>query len=127
MLTGLREKILAALAENGISGGEVFTTDTHMVNAVVLNARGYHPVGEAMNHDILIGYIKQATKSAIENLEPVEVAWATDKVPKVKVIGEQQIAAMSTLLDKSMKRARNLAISVFPLASAVLAALLLLL
>ncbi len=127
MITGLREKILAVLAENGISGGEVFTTDTHMVNAVVLNARGYHPVGEAMNHEILIGYIKQATMSAIENLEPAEVAWATDKVPKVKVIGEQQIAAMSTLLDKSMKRARNLAVSIFPIASAVLAALLLLL
>ena len=127
MITGLREKILAALAETGISGCEVFTTDTHMVNAVVLNARGYHPVGEAMNHEILVGYIKQATMSAIENLEPAEVSWATDTVQKVKVIGEQQIAAMSTLLDKSMKRARNLAVSVFPLAGAVLAALLLLL
>ena len=127
MITELREKILAALAEIGISGGEVFTTDTHMVNAVVLNARGYHPVGEAMNHEILISYVKQATMSAVENLEPAEVAWATDTVPKVKVIGEQQIAALSTLLDKSMKRARNLAISIFPIACAVLAALLLLL
>ncbi len=127
MIMGLREKILSALAETGISGGEVFTTDTHMVNAVVLNARGYHPVGEAMDHEILIRYVKQAAISAMENLEPGEVAWATDTVSNVKVIGEQQIAAMSTLLDKSMKRARNLAVLIFPLASAVLAALLLLL
>jgi len=127
MITGLREKILAALAEIGVGGGEVFTTDTHMVNAVVLNARGYHPVGEAIDHEVLIDYVKRATMSAIEDLEAAEATWATDTVSNVKVIGEQQIAAMSTLLDKAMKRARNLAISIFPLASAVLAALLLLL
>jgi len=126
MVTGLREKILAALAEIGIGGGEVFTTDTHMVNAVILNARGYHPVGEAIDHDILIGYVKRAAMSAIEDLEAAEAAWATDTVSNVKVIGEQQIAAMSTLVDKAVKRATKLAILIFPLASAVLAALLLL-
>ena len=127
MITGLREKILAALAEFGISEGEVFTTDTHVVNAVVLNARGYHPVGEAMNHDLLIDYVKRAARSALGNLEPAEAAWATDTVSNVKVIGKQQIAAMSTLLDKAMRKARNMAILVFPLAAVVLAALLLLL
>jgi putative membrane protein len=126
MITGLRQKILAALTEIGINEGEVFTTDTHVVNAVVLDARGYHPVGEAMNHDLFIDYVKRATRRALENLEPAEAAWATDTVSNVKVIGEQQIAAMSTLLDKAMKRARNLAITVFPLAAAILAALLLL-
>jgi putative membrane protein len=127
MITGLREKILTALAQIGVNEGEVFTTDTHLVNAVVLDARGYHPVGEAMNHDLLIDYVKRAARRALENLEPAEAAWATDTVSNVKVIGEQQIAAMSTLLDKAMKRARNLAITVFPFAAVVLAALLLLL
>ena len=125
MITGLRKRILDALNEIGINEGEVFTTDTHAVNAVVMDARGYHPVGEAMNQDLLIEYIKKATKSALENLEPAEAAWATDTVPNVKVIGEQQIAAMSTLLDKGMKRARNLALSIFPLAGLILAVLLL--
>jgi predicted neutral ceramidase superfamily lipid hydrolase len=90
-----------------------------------MDARGYHPVGEAMNQDLLIGYIRKAAKSALGNLEPAEAAWATDSVPNVKVIGEQQIAAMSTLLDKGMKRARNLAVSIFPLAGVILAVLLL--
>jgi len=125
MIIGLRKRILDALAEMGINGGEVFTTDTHAVNAVVMDARGYHPVGEAMNQDSLISYIKKAAKSAMENLEPAEAAWATDRVPNVKVIGEQQIAAMSTLLEKGMKRARNLAVSIFPLAGVILAVLLL--
>jgi putative membrane protein len=125
VIIGLRKKILDTLAEIGINEGEVFTTDTHAVNAIVMDARGYHPVGEAMNQDLLINYIKKAAKSAMENLEPAEGAWATDSVPNVKVIGERQIAAMSTLLEKGMKRARNLAVSIFPLAGVILAVLLL--
>ncbi len=127
MITGLRKKILDALIEIGINEGEVFTTDSHAVNAVVMDARGYHPVGEAMDQDLLVSYIKKAARNAMENLEPAEAAWAMDSVPNVKVIGEQQIAAMSTLLDKGMKRARNLALSIFPLVGVVLAVLLLLL
>ena len=40
---------------------EVFTTDTHAVSALVTGSRGYHPVGEAMNHDQLISYIGEVT------------------------------------------------------------------
>lgn len=126
MITGLREKILKALSEVGVDEGEVFTTDTHEVNAVVLNARGYHPVGEAMDPERLINYVKQATRDALANLEPSEVAWGTETVSGVKVIGEKQIEALSILLDKSVKRAKKLAISVFPVAGAILAALFLL-
>jgi putative membrane protein len=126
MISGLREKILEALTEVGVDEGEVFTTDTHEVNAVVLNARGYHPVGEAMDQERLINYVKQTAKDALANLEPSEVAWGTEMVSGVKVIGEKQIEALSILLDKSIKRAKKLAISVFPIAGAVLAALFLL-
>lgn len=125
MIKGLREKILEALSKIGVDEGEVFTTDTHEVNAVVLNPRGYHPVGEAMNQERLIEYVKQAAINALANLEPVEVAWGTDTVSRVKVIGEKQIEAMSILLDKSIKRAKNLAVTLFPIAGAILAALLL--
>ena len=127
MITGVREKILMALAEIGINDGEVFTTDTHAVNAVVLNARGYHPVGEVMDQGVLIDHVKQAAKSAIENLEPAEVSWASDTVSNVKVIGEGQIAAMAILLKKATRRARNLAALIFPLLGVALVALLLLL
>jgi putative membrane protein len=126
MVTGLREKILKALSEVGVDEGEVFTTDTHEVNAVVLTARGYHPVGEAMDHERLINYVKQTAKDALANLESSEVAWGTETVSGVKVIGEKQIEALSILLDKSVKRAKKLAISVFPVVGAILAALFLL-
>ena len=127
MVSGLREKILSAVAEVGVDDGEVFTTDTHAVNAVVLTARGYHPVGEAMNHELLINYVKQAVVAALENLEPVQVAWRSETIPNVKIIGEQQIEAMCVLVDWTVKRAKKLAVAIFPLVGVALAALLVLL
>jgi len=127
MISGLRERILSALSEIGVNEGEVFTTDTHAVNAVVLNARGYHPVGEVINHESLIKHVKQATTDALANLEPAEVGWRTEMVSGVKVIGENQIEAMCMLLDKATKRAKKLALSIFPIAGVILIALLLLL
>jgi len=127
MISGLREKILSALSEVGVNDGEVFTTDTHAVNAVVLGARGYYPIGEAMNQETLIKHIKQAATNALANLEPAQASWRTENVSRVRVIGKKQIEAMCMLADKAIRRAKRLAISVFPLAGVVLVALLLLL
>jgi len=127
MISGLREKILSALSEVGVNDGEVFTTDTHAVNAVVLNARGYHPIGEAMDKETLIKHIKQTTKNALADLEPTEASWRTENVSRVKVIGEKQVEAMCLLADKAIQRAKRLAISIFPLVGVVQVALLLVL
>jgi len=60
-------------------------------------------------------------------LEPAEVGWRTEMVSGVKVIGENQIEAMCMLLDKATKRAKKLALSIFPIAGVILIALVLLL
>ncbi|MEM2500133.1 MAG: DUF2070 family protein [Candidatus Bathyarchaeia archaeon] len=105
MVSGLREKILSSLRGLGISGGEVFTTDTHIVNAVVLNERGYCPVGEAIDHDKIIEYVKCSVIEALNNMEESEVAWCKVMIPRAKVIGEQQINYLSMLVDRALKRA----------------------
>ncbi|MBX5326984.1 MAG: DUF2070 family protein [Candidatus Bathyarchaeia archaeon] len=127
MVSGLREKILAALKDVGVDDGEVLTTDTHAVSAVVLNRRGYHPVGEVMDNEKLIAYIKKAVSDALGNLEPVKTSWRTFSVPNVKVIGGKQIEALCALTNEASKQAKKSAIFLFPVASAVLIALLLLL
>ena len=52
MISGLREKILAALTSAGFDESEIITTDTHTVTAIIIGQgggrRGFHPVGEAM-------------------------------------------------------------------------------
>lgn len=120
MVSGLREKILLALNEIGIVDGEVLTTDTHAVCGIVKTARGYYPLGEAMEQSKLIGYVREASITALENLEPVVVSWRTGIIPKVKVIGEKQIEELTRVAERTAKRAKRLAISLFPASSLLL-------
>jgi putative membrane protein len=120
MMSGLREKILLELGKIGIDEGEVFTTDTHMVCGIVLNERGYHPVGEAMNQSRLINYIKQAVMKALDSLEPAEASWRTETIPNVKVIGGKQIETLSLLADETARKAKKLAASLFSVAGILL-------
>jgi len=127
MMSGLREKILSSLQEIGIVDGEVLTTDTHSVNGVVLTARGYHPIGEAMDNAKLISYVQQAARDALSNLEPAEVSWRTETVPSIKVIGEKQIEALCLLAEKTAKQAKKLAVSLFSATGVLLIALVIVL
>ena len=127
MISGLRERILDTLKPLGVDDGEVLTTDTHVVNAVVLNRRGYHPIGEVMDHEKLMGYIRNAVSSALRNMEPAVASWQTVTVPSVKVIGAEQIQALCTLTDEAAKRAEKAAAFLFPLAGFILVVLSLIL
>ena len=91
MIPNLREKILAALTAAGFDECEVFTTDTHAVSALVTGSRGYHPVGEAMNHDAL----NQTTsakpqKRQQQTLKLPKSGCVQFVVPTVRVIGEER-------------------------------------
>jgi len=120
MISGLRERTLSALREIGIVDGEVLTTDTHAVSGVVLTARGYHPIGEAMDQAKLIDYIKQAAMNALDSLEPAEASWHTEIIPNVKVIGRRQIEALCLLAEEMARQARKFAISLFSVAGVLL-------
>ncbi|MCW4034039.1 MAG: DUF2070 family protein [Candidatus Bathyarchaeota archaeon] len=125
MVSGLRQRILETLKELGIDDGEVLTTDTHCVCGMIRSERGYNLVGEAIDHDKLINYIKQATTQALGNMEVSEVSLQTDLIPDVKVIGEQQITELTVLADDTTERVKRVAVTLFPLASVCLVALLL--
>jgi putative membrane protein len=124
MISGLREKVLLALASIGFSESEMFTTDTHAVNAVVLGRRGYHPVGESMNHEKLIGYIKDAALTAMSRLESCQAGSLTITVPKVRVIGQARIHSISTLVDVALRRAKEVVVPIFGLEGILLILLL---
>lgn len=113
IISGLREKILSALESIGFHESEVFTTDTHAVSAVVLGRRGYHPVGEVMDHKILIDYIQEAAKKAMANLETCNAGCLRLVVPKVRVIGQDRIESLSKLVDKALQRAKQTVAPIF--------------
>ncbi len=124
MISGLREKILGELNAHGFDESEVFTTDTHAVNALVLGRRGYHPVGEVMDHGVLIGQILGAASTAMQNLEFCKTSASTVTVPKVRVIGKARIEGFSALIDEALRRAKRVAVPIFGLESLLLILLL---
>ena len=127
MVSGLREEILSALKATGFHASEVFTTDTHAVSAVVLGRRGYHPVGEVMNHETLISYIQEAAKAAAARLEHCKAGCLHMIVPKVRVIGKARLESLSTLVDKALQKAKQTVIPIFVSEGLVLILLLALL
>ncbi|MEM2098501.1 MAG: DUF2070 family protein [Candidatus Bathyarchaeia archaeon] len=127
MITGLREKILSALASHGFNESEVFTTDTHAVSAVVLGRRGYHPVGEVMNNDLLISYITKAAETAETRLENCRVGCKRFVVPNVRVIGQVRLESLSMLVDTALKKAKQIVVPIFAFEGLLLVLLLALL
>ena len=127
MVSGLREKILSALNELGIEDGEVLTTDTHSVCGLIRSERGYNLVGEAIEHQKLISYIKEAAVLALKDLEPATASWRTEIIPSVKVIGEQQITELTVLADKTTETVKRVAVILFPAAAVIVSCLLFLL
>lgn len=127
MISGLRDKILSSLKELGISGGEILTTDTHIVNAVVMADRGYYPLGEKIDQDRLIDYIKKAAAEALRNLESSEASWRQEDIEGVKTIGEHQIDNLSLLVDEATEKAKKTSRLVFPAIGILLTVLLTLL
>ena len=124
MVSGLREKILAKLTLAGFQESEVFTTDTHAVSAVVIGRRGYHPVGEAMNQDILIGHITKVAQTAASQLETCKAGCLSIIVPKVRVIGKECLASLTVLVDKTLQKAKRILLPIFAVEGVLLILLL---
>jgi len=127
MVTGLREEILNAMSSEGFDESEVFTTDTHAVSAVVIGRRGYHPVGEVMDHAVLVSHIVEAAKAAEGTLERCTATGQSITVPGVTVIGENRLNSLSLLVDKALRRAKRTVIPFFGIEGLLLILLLTLL
>jgi putative membrane protein len=124
MVSGLRDKILTSLRDLGVDSGEVLTTDTHGVNAIVMTSRGYHPLGEVIPHERLIGYVRSVVADALNNMKHASASWRSGTVPNVNVIGAKQIEEMPFLADKSLSKAKRIAVPLFGAAGLALLALL---
>jgi putative membrane protein len=97
MVSGLREKVLEDLRDI-VSDGEIMTTDTHVVNAIVPIDRGYHAVGEAIDDKKLIFYIREGVSKAFKNIEYTTTAYQIVEIQDVKSLGEE-VLSISTLVD----------------------------
>ena len=111
----------------GFEESEVFTTDTHAVSGIVTGQRGYHPVGEVMDNEVLIRYICEVAKKAESNLENSTAGFLHLVVPQVRVIGEARLKSVTTLVDKAIQKAKQTVVPVFGLEGLLLTLLLIIL
>jgi putative membrane protein len=120
MVSGLREDILSGLKSVGVEDGEIFTTDTHSVSALIPGGHGYHPVGEVMDKEKLVGYVKEATRTARANLEHVKASCSGIKVADVMVLGAKQLETLCLLIDKTLHTAKRVVAPIFVTAGLLL-------
>ncbi len=114
MVSGLREKILNRIKGLGVDDGEVITTDTHVVNGVVKIDRGYHPVGDIIDHEKLIKYIERAVLKALENVEPARSFWHVETIRGVKVIGGKRLSELCILTEHIIGRVKFASAVIIP-------------
>jgi len=126
MVRGLRERLLAEAEALGFSGGEVMTTDTHVVNARVLVERGYHPVGEVMDWDALASYVREALQEALRAMRPARLRWGVAEAKGLRVFGAEQLKRLCELPLGSIRAVRNMAFGLLGPALAFLLVLALL-
>jgi len=111
MIRGLREKILTVLPDLGLDGGEIMTTDTHMVNGVVPARMGYHPVGEVTAWDPLINQVGNVCRNAVSNLEEAEVSAISGQIP-VMTLGQKSLRHVMGTVYRTSKLT---ALTLFPM------------
>jgi putative membrane protein len=97
MVSGLREIMLRELSDI-VSDGEIMTTDTHVVNAIVNIDRGYHTVGEVVDIKKLLYYIREGVSNSLKKLDSTTTAYKIVEVRDVKSLGEE-VLSISTLVD----------------------------
>ncbi|MCS6769795.1 MAG: DUF2070 family protein [Candidatus Caldarchaeum sp.] len=73
---------------HGCSDAELCTTDTHMVNAVVLGGRGYRPLGEAVDRSTLTALLDEIHRRAVKTLAKASAASKTLVFKNVPVFSD---------------------------------------
>lgn len=106
MVSGLREKVLRELSDI-VSDGEIMTTDTHVVNAIVNIDRGYHTVGEVVDIKKLIYYIREGVSNSLKKLDSTTTAYKILEVQDIKSLGEE-VLSISTLVDVTYEYLKRL-------------------
>ncbi|MEM0149274.1 MAG: DUF2070 family protein [Candidatus Micrarchaeaceae archaeon] len=96
MLPQLRTKIVGHLEKEFGLHAEVCTTDTHVVNALDLDASNV--IGRHSSHSAILRYVDKAVKKALSNIEEVEVCYSAYKIKNFKIWGSSSKERISAVL-----------------------------
>ena len=103
MKTGVREAILEELETIGVSGGEVMTTDTHLVSGLVRSRLGYYPVGANLDLNLLIQKIKETVKRASGSMQNATTGYSSFSI-EVGVLGSETFQTITEFIGNIARR-----------------------
>lgn len=91
---GVRD-VLRTSVLNLVEEAEIMTTDSHVVNVL----SGKNPVGYYVDPELILPYLDQAVKEAINNLSWGEAAGSTTLCERVRVFGSQRMVQMASTVN----------------------------
>ena len=105
-VTHLRERLMASLAQDGVSVLEICTSDTHFTAARTLGGKGYIALGQLTEFQEIERKVRLLTTKAIEKLSDAKVeiklAYST-----VSTMSESVIETFSRTLDRTLSVAKR--------------------
>ncbi|MCS7135901.1 MAG: DUF2070 family protein [Nitrososphaerota archaeon] len=102
-LPQVRSLVQNVLLKEGASGSELLTTDTHLVCAISLGGRGYHPVGEVLKPETVAEYASTLYKQAKAAMKLAEANFQRLVVKDVRVFSESVINYMAKSTIRSFR------------------------
>ena len=102
-LPRVRSLVQDVLSKEGASCSELLTTDTHLVCAMSLGGRGYHPVGEVLTPEVVAEYARDLYRQARVAMKPAEVYFQRLTVKDVRVFSESVINYMAKSTVRSFR------------------------
>lgn len=98
MKKGLSEKI-QKVGKQIVDDVIVMTSDTHVVNALGATSRGYYPIGEKMNEDKILFYVKENIHTSMKKQEKSRFNYGKSIITDVLVLGKDGIDNLAHTLE----------------------------
>lgn len=118
MVPEFRERIIKTLVqEEKISNVEVLTTDTHSVNGLTPEERGYHPVGEIDPKNVLVRYAIEVAKKSNKKVTPMRYAIKETTVKNISILGEDLLAKFSEAINEALRTVKKVSIATYTLST----------
>jgi len=117
MIPEFREKVIKRLMQEKISNVEVLTTDTHSVNGLTPEERGYHPVGEIDHKEVLVKYAIEVAEESNKKVTYMNYTIREITVESIKVLGEDLLAKFSKAISEALRIAKKVSIAAFTLST----------
>jgi len=117
MLPKLRYKIIRHVMEEFHVSAEVYTTDTHAVNTLDLDASNV--LGRHSSHSAILGFVDKALRQALSNVEEVKISHCSHVVKGFKIWGSSSREKMGAVLNSVFEVAKILVPVVIALAFVV--------